>query len=310
MPAFATPSGALTFGGSNAAGASAALVRADHVHALPAHDAAAHSAISISALAAATGTLNLGAQLAQSSAVPSGANDLTNKTYVDSLANGVDWKASVRAASTADITISAPGATIDGVTMVANDRFLAKNQSTGSQNGIYVWNGAATPATRAADADTSAEVTSGMAVFVSEGTVNADTGWTLTTNDPITLATTALVFTQFTALGQVTAGNGLTKTGSTLDVGAGTGITVAADSVAIDTAVVVRKFAASFGDGSAVSYTITHNLGTLDVTTECFRNSDGVKIEFGIVHATTNTITVTTGAVAPTSNQYRCVVHG
>src|SRR5207253_2644309 len=114
-------------------------------------------------------------------------------------------------------------------------RVLLKDQSTGSQNGIYVFNGAASALTRATDADTDAEVTAGLYTWATEGTVNADSGWVLTTNDPITLDTTSLVFTQFTGLGQITAGAGLTKTANTIDViAADVSLTVNADSLQIN----------------------------------------------------------------------------
>lgn len=105
-----------------------------------------------------------------------------------------DVKDSVRAATTANITLSG-AQTIDGVSVIAGDRVLVKNQSTASQNGIY--DCASGAWARSADSDTSAEVTGGMFVFVNEGTVNGDTGWILTTNDPITLASTSLTFAQF-----------------------------------------------------------------------------------------------------------------
>lgn len=129
----------------------------------------------------------------QQSAVPTVGDDLTNKTYVDSVARGLDWKDSVRAATTANITLSAPQ-TIDGVSVIAGNRVLVKNQSTGSQNGIY--DVAAGAWTRSVDADISAEVSAGMTVFVSEGTTQGNQTWALTTDDPITLGTTALVFAQ------------------------------------------------------------------------------------------------------------------
>lgn len=121
------------------------------------------------------------------------------KAYVDAVAVGlIDPKASCRAATTANITLSAPQ-TIDGVSVIAGDRVLVKNQSTGSQNGIYVC--AAGAWTRATDADTSAEVTTGLFTFIEEGSSNGDTGWVLTTDNPITLGTTALTFVKFTSLG-------------------------------------------------------------------------------------------------------------
>lgn len=158
------------------------------------------------------------------------------KGYVDAARSGLDVKQSVRAATTEPINISADlenGDVIDGVTLVTGDRVLVKNQSTGSENGIYVVV-ASGAASRAEDADSSAEVTAGMFTFVSEGTTNADSGWVLTTNDTITLGTTALTFAQFSGAGQVTAGAGLTKTGNTIDaVGTADRITVNADSIDI-----------------------------------------------------------------------------
>jgi len=196
--------------------------------------------------------------------------------------------------------------------MAANDRFLAKDQTTGAQNGIYVWNGAAVAATRAIDADSDAEVTSGMAVTVTEGTVNNDRVYVLTTNDPITLGTTALAFTQLGGGGgSYVAGDGLTESPAlTFNVGAGSGITVTADAIAIDTAVVPRKFAASIGDGAATVITVTHNLGTFDVSVDVFLNSGAKADEIAEVdRPSVNTIRVTF-ATAPATGAYRVVVMG
>jgi len=102
----------------------------------------------------------------------------------------------VRAGSTANVTLTAPGATIDGVTMAAGDRMLLKDQTTASQNGIYIWNGAASTATRATDANTAGKLTDTLQVTVDEGTINRDSIFALTTNKPITLETTALRFTR------------------------------------------------------------------------------------------------------------------
>ena len=147
-----------------------------------------------------------------------GANSLVSKEYVDAVKVGLDFKDSVRVASTANVTISGPGAAIDGVTLSSGDRVLLKDQSTASQNGIYVFNGAASAMTRATDADADAEVTSGMFVFVEAGTVNADNGFVLTTDGTITVGSTSLAFAQFSGAGQITAGDALTKTGNQLDV--------------------------------------------------------------------------------------------
>jgi len=144
------------------------------------------------------------------------------KNYIDSVVNGLDLKLNCRAASTANIATLSGLLTIDGVTLVAGDRVLVKDQSTATQNGIY--NAASGAWTRATDCDASAEVNAGMFTFVEEGTVNADTGWLLTTNDSITIGTTALSFSQFTGLGQITAGTGLTKSGNTIYI-SNTGVT-------------------------------------------------------------------------------------
>lgn len=240
---------------------------------------------------------------------PSVSTDAVNKTYVDAAVQGLDWKASVRAASTGNLTLTAPGSTIDGVTMTTNDRFLAKDQSTGSQNGIYVWNGASSTATRATDADTSAKVTSGLALFVEEGSVNAGRTYLITTANPITLATTSLAFTQFGSGTSYIAGSGLTLTGATFDVGAGTGITVATDTISIDTSVVVRKYATNVGDGSATSITVTHNLATRDVRVEVYANATPWATALcEVQRPDTNSVVLVFGT-APASSEYRAVVH-
>ena len=167
---------------------------------------------------------------------PSNDLDAANKAYVDATRSGLDVKESVRVATTAAVLLASGlenGDVIDGVTLATGNRVLVKNQGTASENGIYVVQ-ATGAAVRATDADTSAEVTSGMFTFVSEGTINADSGWVLSTNDTITLGTTGLTFVQFSGAGQVTAGAGLTKSGNTLDVvGTADRITVNADSVDI-----------------------------------------------------------------------------
>lgn len=121
----------------------------------------------------------------------------------------VDWKDSVRAATTVAGTLTTDfenGDIVDGVTLATGDRILIKNQSTGSENGPYTVNASGAP-TRATDADTSAEVTGGLAIFVNEGTANGNTNWFLTTNDPITLGTTALTFAQISGGGGTPGGS-------------------------------------------------------------------------------------------------------
>ena len=190
---------------------------------------------------------------------------------VDAARTGLDVKASVRAATIANITLSNTQ-TVDGIALSVGDRVLVKDQSTASQNGIYVV--ASGTWTRSTDADTDAEVTSGMFTFVEQGTVNADSGWVLSTDGAIVVGTTALTFAQFSGAGQIVAGAGLTKTGNTLNVGAGTGITVNADDVALT--------------GQALAF---HNLATNGLVT---RTGAGT-VTGRSVAGTTNRTTVTNG---------------
>lgn len=103
-------------------------------------------------------------------------------------------KQSARAASTANVTLSSPGATMDGVTLVNGDRVLLKDQTNQPDNGIYVWSGATSALVRATDANTATLLFHGFKVFVREGTTNATSYWTFTTTATITLGTTALTF--------------------------------------------------------------------------------------------------------------------
>ena len=152
----------------------------------------------------------------------SAATSAATKAYVDSVASGLDTKESVRVATTAAGTLAssfANGEAVDGVTLATGDRILIKNQATGSENGVYVVAASGAP-TRATDFDENTEVTAGAFTFVEEGSTNANAGFVLATTGAITVGTTALSFTQFSSTSAVTAGTGLTKTGTTLSVDA------------------------------------------------------------------------------------------
>ena len=158
-----------------------------------------------------------------------GATSLATKEYVDAVKTGLDFKDSVRVASTANVDESSAPAAIDGVTLSSGNRVLLKNQTNGAENGIYVFNGSGSAMTRATDADADAEVTSGLYVFVEAGTANSDTGFVLTTDGSITVGSTALTFTQFSGAGQIVAGDALTKSGNTLNVAVGNTIQATSD---------------------------------------------------------------------------------
>jgi len=143
---------------------------------------------------------------------------------------GLDPKQSVRAATTAHIASMVGTMTIDGVALTVGNRVLVKDQNIAAENGIYVVQVGAW--VRSADANAWEELP-GAYLFVEEGTVNADMGFICTVETGGTLGTTAVTFQQFNGAGQVIAGAGMTKTGNELNIGAGTGISVAADSVGL-----------------------------------------------------------------------------
>ena len=214
--------------------------------------------------------------------------DVPNWGQVKAFVNGLSFKQAVRAASTANITLTAPGAAIDGVSMVNGDRFLAKDQTTSSEKGIYIWNGASSAATRAPDA-VQGELTPSTTVVVQEGTVNADRQYTLTTDGPITVGTTAQTWAQ--------SGGGTTYTN-------GTYLTLVGGVFDVDTTKIARKFAQNIGDGTSTAITVTHNLGTRDCQIQIFDNTSYDTVEADVVRTTTNTATVTF-STAPTSAQFR-----
>jgi hypothetical protein len=162
---------------------------------------------------------------------PTSGSHAATKNYVDNAIMGIDWKNSVRMASTGNLTLSGLQ-TIDGVVGVSGNRVLVKDQTTASQNGIYVMLSGSW--TRAADADEDDEVTSGVACFVEEGSINGGDSYVITTPDPIVVGTTNLTFTLFASTESVIAGNGLTKTGNTINFVSGDdSLTVSADDVVV-----------------------------------------------------------------------------
>ena len=150
-------------------------------------------------------------------AQPQDDQDAATKLYVDQAVEGLDAKESVRAATTASIGLSNTQ-TVDGVALVAGDRVLVKNQTDAKDNGVYVVvDGGAW--TRSEDFNSDADISAGAFFFVEEGTVNANAGFVLITDEEIVLDTTELSFVQFSGAGQITAGDGMSKSGNTLNVG-------------------------------------------------------------------------------------------
>jgi hypothetical protein len=199
---------------------------------------------------------------------PTNAQDAATKAYVDLTAQGLDAKPSVRAATTVNLAALSAPQTVDGVSLIAGDRVLVKDQTTQSGNGIYVVQAAAW--TRALDADTWLELP-GAFVFVEQGTVNGDNGWLCTVDPGGTLGTTSITWVQFSGAGQVIAGAGLTKTGNSIDVvGTAARIVVNADNIDIDAAYVGQASITTLGTvgtGTWNATTVAVNKGGTGATT-------------------------------------------
>lgn len=237
------------------------------------------------------------------------AQDAVTLAQLNSAVEGLAWKDAVRAASTANINLSAPGTTIDGITMAANDRFLAKDQTAGSQNGIYVFNGSASTATRALDASTFAEI-EGAVVGVEEGTANGGTTWRQTqVNGTIDVST--VTFTAFgtaaPAASETTAGVAELATQAETDTGTDDARIVTPLKLATYSGR-IKKYTTTVGDGSATQYTITHNLASRVAVIQVYRTASPYDtVLCDVERATTNTATIRF-ATAPTSGEYTVVV--
>lgn len=225
----------------------------------------------------AAGGYDFGGGKLQNLADGTSSQDAVTKAQMDAAVtaaiSNLDYKGSVRVASTANVSVSSAPSTIDGVTLAASDRILLKDQSAGAENGIYTFVSAGNPLVRATDFDASAEVTAGAWATVEEGTANADTEWLLTTNNPIVLGTTALVFTRFPTLGSVS------------------------------------KYTTTGPGSTGTTWTVTHNLGTKAVTWSVSDVADDMFLDLAGVATDNNTLTLTSVS-SLSSGGYRVTVVG
>ena len=239
------------------------------------------------------------------------AGDAVNVSQLNAAIEGLSPKDSVRVKSTGNVNIASPGASLNGVTFASQDRALLGDQTLPAENGIYVWNGATTPMTRALDASTFDELESAV-VSVDEGTVNAQTTWRQTAVNG-TIGTTAVTWIPFgtssPAASEVTAG--VAELATQAEVDAGTDDTRIVTSLKLSNlAGRVRKVSANIGDGSATTFTVTHNLNTRDVIVRLFPNSGQYDdVEVDVQRTSVNAVTLVF-ATAPATNAYRVVVIG
>lgn len=262
--------------------------------------------------------LDLQSQKITGLADPSSNTDAVTKQYADNLLYGSKWKNPVRVATTATGTLAsayANGQTIDGVTLVTGDRILIKDQSTGSENGIYVVAATGAP-TRATDADSSttlqgSDLSPGTTVYVTEGTTNGDKAFAITSNAAITIGTTATTWGQIGGGQTYTASNGVSLSTNNFSgvVVASGGLTVGASGFAVDTTLVARKFSTNIGNGLLTTITVNHNLNTQDVVVSVRDTTllAGVLVDWAVTD--NNNITVTF-ATAPANNAFRVTVVG
>lgn len=241
---------------------------------------------------------------------PSDPNEPARLADLNSAVEGLHWKDSARVSTQSNINLASPGATIDGITMVALDRVLVRAQTSGLQNGIYIWNSDVTPMTRALDASTAAELEQAVTT-VEEGTDAGATyrqtvvNFTLETNTVTWAAfgTSAPTASESTAGIAELATQAETNTG-TDDARIVTPLKLATWSGRI------RKFAADVGDGSATQYDVTHSLGTRDIVVNVARIASPYDVVMcDMERLDTNTVRVRF-VTAPTTNQFRVIVVG
>jgi hypothetical protein len=247
-------------------------------------------------LAAPTQNLDINGVRLTNVATPVAASDAANKSYVDNARAGLSVKDPVRVVAQGNVNLNSPGTTVDGIALNGGDRFLASRQNTGIQNGIYVYTGASSAATRATDADSAGEVVDGSMLAVAEGT-DAGRQYIQTVTASGAPGSWTQDWVVFTMGGQTyTAGNGLSISGTEFSLAAP--VSIANGGTGASTAVAARsnlgaltKYAADLGSVSAgVSYSINHGLNSTDVGVWFKTTADNRVIDIDWASTGANTI--------------------
>jgi hypothetical protein len=242
--------------------------------------------------------------------LPNGTNaqDPVTVAQLNSAVEGLSWKDSCRVATQSNTNLASPGATIDGVTMAANDRVLVRAQTAGAENGIYVYNGSSVAMTRSFDANAADELEQAV-VTIEEGTSAGASFRQSAVN--FTLGTGSVTWAAFgAAVGPASTSSTGTVTIATqaeVDTGSDTSKSITPATLA-NSQWASRKFNSTIGDGSATSYTVTHNLNSRDVNVSVYRNSgafDDVLVE--IQRTSVNAVTILFDN-APAANAYRVMI--
>ena len=317
MPSFGNVTAQTSFGASSGNGSGTSIARNDHTHGTPTHDNAAHSAINLSALAVPTADVPFATYKITGLGNPTSDQDAATKYYVDQAVQGLTWKAAANLLSTVNVALTGSTGTLNIDTYGAltsadaGYRIVLTNQTDDTEDGIYVYadNGTNYTLSRSTDGNPYSELI-GASIYIQEGTTKASTSWVQSNHYLTSFA--GQVWVQIAGPGTLTAGNGINITSNVVSavVQSGAGLSLSGSGLAIDTAIVVRKYAASIGDGTNTTYTVTHNLGTRDVQVTVYDNSSPyAEVVVDVQHTSTTAIAVLF-SVAPTSNQYRVVVQG